>query len=304
MESYIVQFQDTPSKRALGLMGRRPDDLLGQFFAFIYPFEADRTFQTFFCPPLRLVAFSEEGAKIFDEVVSKGKFVRIPPTRLIIESHPDTPIKALEEDVQKYGVGDWVEFWHRRLTIDAGTNGKFDDDVIHTLFMSMIEGTLRDIRDGINAMGGKYAPRTVGIHRRAQMIDSALYLLSVSDEIPFSLPPTATALANDILKTEKSALINEVRAAAIAGMPWMTEQKEGPCCLCGDLTWYRQVIDDPELPEEVAWRLKRPENYALLCSTCCTSLGRTLDKEQLLIAFSHLTWGVRFIALRRWYLGF
>src|SRR5262245_19279951 len=108
-----VQFFDTSSKRDFGLMGRRPSQLAGKAFAFIYAFEAERLFHTFFCPAMRLLAFSEAGVKLFDRVVERGQFVRVPATRLIIESHPDTDTTALERELSAKGVAGWVEGWHQ-----------------------------------------------------------------------------------------------------------------------------------------------------------------------------------------------
>lgn len=286
-------------------MGKKPEEIAGQFYAFIYAFEAKRTFQTLRCPSIRIMAFSERGEKIFDKVITGLKFVKIPPTRLVIESHPDTDISALVEDIQRLGVSEWVEAWHRkRMHVDGGTTNKDDGDVLYTLFREVLVNTAEDMKLGIDAMGGKYDKSSgIGIHRRAQMIDAAAYLLGVVDEVPFTIPPQAIEIANDILEHEKSRLIHEVRAAAIAGLPWMAT-RQGLCCLCNGLAWYRPVIEDPELPEEVAWRLQRPENHVLVCSPCFNSLVRSLDHKKLLLAFAHLTWGVRFIALRKWYQGF
>ena len=39
--------------------------------AFIYPTDGTRTFHTFFCPPMWIIALSAEGQAVFDEVITK-----------------------------------------------------------------------------------------------------------------------------------------------------------------------------------------------------------------------------------------
>src|SRR5574341_826117 len=85
----------TPWQRALGAMfwARLGDTGL----VFLYPFAAPRLFHTFFCPPLRLTALSEQGEIIFDEVAPPGRFVRPPSTRLVLETDPDAALPPLED---------------------------------------------------------------------------------------------------------------------------------------------------------------------------------------------------------------
>lgn len=49
----------TPWQRALGAMFRT--GLGDSELVFLYPYSAPRLFHTFFCPPLRLTALSEDG---------------------------------------------------------------------------------------------------------------------------------------------------------------------------------------------------------------------------------------------------
>ena len=52
--------------------------------AFVYPTDAARTFHTFFCSPLRIIALSADGETLFDQVVQPWKFVRLPACRYVI----------------------------------------------------------------------------------------------------------------------------------------------------------------------------------------------------------------------------
>jgi len=73
----------TSWRRSLGAMFWNGQGDTG--LVFLYPFAAPRLFHTFFCPPLRLTVLSEEGEVIFDQVTPPWRFVRLPPTRLILE---------------------------------------------------------------------------------------------------------------------------------------------------------------------------------------------------------------------------
>ena len=55
-----LHFLVTSEQRAIGAMFF--DNLNEDILAFVYPTDAARTFHTFFCPPLRIVALSAEGA--------------------------------------------------------------------------------------------------------------------------------------------------------------------------------------------------------------------------------------------------
>ena len=90
-----IKLLTTPLQRTLGAMFRT--QLGDSGLAFLYPFTAPRLFHTFFCPPLRLTALSQEGEIIFSRAVSPCRFVRLPPTRLILETDPDSSLPSPEE---------------------------------------------------------------------------------------------------------------------------------------------------------------------------------------------------------------
>ena len=63
------------------------EDLKEDILAFVYPNDATRTFHTFFCPPLRMVALSADGQVLFDRSdVSSWRFVKLPACRYVIET--------------------------------------------------------------------------------------------------------------------------------------------------------------------------------------------------------------------------
>src|SRR5690606_35204649 len=78
-----LRFLLTSQQRAYGAMLMK--DLDDQILAFIYPSESKRTFHTFFCPPMRMVALNANGHIVFDEVVPAWRWVRLPDCQYVIE---------------------------------------------------------------------------------------------------------------------------------------------------------------------------------------------------------------------------
>ena len=81
-----LQFLITSEQRASGAMFM--ETLNETVLAFIYPTDGTRTFHTFFCPPMRIVALSAEGQVIFDEVIDRWRWVKLPVCRYVIETGP------------------------------------------------------------------------------------------------------------------------------------------------------------------------------------------------------------------------
>jgi len=79
--------------------------LIDEILIFRYPSAAKRLFYTFFCPPLRIVAFNGLGRTVFDETVQSGRFVSIPACDLVLEMAPGV-------DYHPY----MDEIWSRRNT--------------------------------------------------------------------------------------------------------------------------------------------------------------------------------------------
>lgn len=59
---------------------------------FVYPKPAPRLFHTFFCPPLRILALSEEGARLHEQVALPGQWVLLPAARIVVECDPGLPL--------------------------------------------------------------------------------------------------------------------------------------------------------------------------------------------------------------------
>ncbi|MFT3892734.1 MAG: DUF192 domain-containing protein [Anaerolineales bacterium] len=86
-----LQFLVTSWQRSWGAMFSK--DLQKDILVFVYPSDAQRTFHTVFCPPLRMIALSVDGRILFDEVVSTWRFVKLPACRYVIETAPQTDYK-------------------------------------------------------------------------------------------------------------------------------------------------------------------------------------------------------------------
>ncbi len=68
-------------------------DLGDDVLVFVYRKPGKRTFHTWFCPPLRIVALDADGRVIFDQVFAggQGQFVPLPAdTQIVVESSPVT----------------------------------------------------------------------------------------------------------------------------------------------------------------------------------------------------------------------
>ena len=106
-----LRFLITSDQRAMGAMFSR--NLNEDILAFVYPTEAQRTFHTFFCPPLRIVALSADGEVLFNEVISKWQWVKLPACRYVIETGPKVDycpyvniIGSLSPDLPQHGAID------------------------------------------------------------------------------------------------------------------------------------------------------------------------------------------------------
>ena len=62
-----LHFLISSEQRASGAMFM--DTLNETVLAFIYPTDGTRTFHTFFCPPMRIVALSADGQVLFEELM-------------------------------------------------------------------------------------------------------------------------------------------------------------------------------------------------------------------------------------------
>jgi hypothetical protein len=284
--------------QALGVMFRRR---LGEnIFVFPYPKKSRRLFQTFFCSPMRILALEktdDQSAKIvFEKVVSPWHFIPLPPADLIVEMAPEMHVdKTLISDiVLKVG-----EYRHPATGgIDADTGIR---DLIFALFAASV-ADLRRVRSVCGISGyGRVDPEIIQNHfspwERGKILASAGFILDCRIEAQISIPDGAISLSRQMLDVE-NAFQDELFAAALAGVPW---EKEFPkaCIRCGKNASWRFVLPSENLPPELAWRLKRPENAVPLCRDCARKLHFAKNEKvrrQLLWGL----WGPRFEALERW----
>jgi len=274
-------------QRSWGAMFSR--DLREDILAFIYPTDTPRTFHTFFCPPLRMVALSEEGRILFDEVIPAWRLVKLPACRYVLESHPQT---------------DYRPYVNTILTVSSTlpqlgaveSGARFD-----SLLFALLAEAVADMRRIREAHGREIQPE---IHRkkfeaweRGQMASSAGFLLDFSSD--WNLPSNAVQLSYSILKAEEPYL-DEIVAASVAGIPWKHEFPDH-CIRCGKTGSWRTVLTPaPQTPLEIIWRYQRPENSVPLCHHCTETLG-FLRNETLQIDLVWGLWGPRFEALWRWH---
>ena len=206
--------------QALGVMFRRR---LGEkVFVFIYPTKARRLFQTFFCPPLRIVALEKMGdqqAKIvFEKVVQPWQFVPLPSADLIVEMAPDM---QMDEDLIAEilsAVGH-----HKHISqggVDANTGIQ---DLIFALFAASV-ADLRRVRSVCGISGyGRVDPEIIKKHfspwERGKILASAGFILDCRIEAQISIPDGAISLSRQMLDVENT-FQDELFAAALAGTPW------------------------------------------------------------------------------------
>jgi hypothetical protein len=92
-----LHFLISSHARTLGAMFFQ--DLQEDIFAFFYPQTAPRTFHTFFCPPLRILALSSQGCILFDEVLLKPRLVKLPACRYVIETGPNVDYRPFVQTI-------------------------------------------------------------------------------------------------------------------------------------------------------------------------------------------------------------
>jgi hypothetical protein len=284
--------------QALGVMFRR--ELGEKVFVFIYPTKTRRLFQTFFCPPLRIVALEKVGdqqAKIvFEKVMPPWRFVPLPPADLVVEMAPEMQMD--EELISEIlsAAGDHIHL--SQGGVDANTGIQ---DLIFALFAAAV-ADLRRVRSVCGISGyGRVDPEIIQNHfspwERGKILASAGFILDCRIEAQISIPDGAISLSRQMLDVENT-FQDELFAAALAGVPWEKEFSKA-CIRCGKNASWRFVLLSENLPPELAWRLKRPENAVPLCRDCARKLHFAKNEKvrrQLLWGL----WGPRFEALERW----
>ena len=284
--------------QALGVMFRRS---FGEnIFVFIYPKKTRRLFQTFFCPRMRIVALEKAGHQkaeiVFEKVISSWQFVPLPPADLIVEMAMDTQVN---EDLIAEILSAVGEHQHTAMGgVDVNTGIQ---DLVFALFAAAV-ADLRRVRSVCGISGyGRVDPEIIQNHfspwERGKILASAGFILDCRIDAQISIPDGAISLSRQMLDVENT-FQDELFAAALAGVPWEKDFSKA-CIRCGKNASWRFVLPSENLPPELAWRLKRPENAVPLCRDCARKL-HFAKKEQVRRQLLWGLWGARFEALERW----
>jgi hypothetical protein len=282
-----LQFLVSSVERSLGAMFMQ--DLKEDVLAFIYPTEAPRTFHTFFCPPLRIVALSSEGCVLFDKVISKWRLVRLPACCYVIETYPKADYRPFVQTILS-------------VAPDLPQVGALDVSLrMDSLLFALLAEAVADIRRIREAHQGDVRPeiqrKKFEAWERGQMVSSAGFLLDFSRA--WSLPPGAVHLSRSVLRAEEPYL-DELVAASVAGIPWRHEFPKS-CMRCGKPGSWRPILSPaPDAPVELTWRYLRPENAVPICHHCTETLN-LLRREDLQFDLAWGLWGPRFEAFWQWH---
>lgn len=274
-------------------------------FAFVYPELSNRMFITWFCPPLRILCFDDNGALIFDQVFNKWQFVKLPTTRLVVELDPELSFDDMIGKIAELGVDKWVSEYYPTSRAFHNAGGTPTDDPYGDLLLRLFTDSLTELKSVKIFFDGKTSLRDfkkLPLWRRGQIVCAASFVLDVAPDVPYKLPRVAIDLSRKLVQVTEAEGKNEqaeIFAAAIAGLPWTFEPTV--CFRCGGASEWRQVLKSSgKIPKVSQWRLLRPENYIPLCARC-ESNADLFDDAELAIAFGYAYWGSRFEALHRWY---
>lgn len=282
-----LHFLITSEQRAYGAMFM--ESLNETVLAFIYPTDGTRTFHTFFCPPMRIVALSAEGQVVFDEVIVKWKWVRLPACRYVIETGPKVDYRPFVSSILS-------------ISPELPQSGAMDASArMDGLLFALLAEAVADLRRIREAHQGEVRPdvqrRKFETWERGQIVSSAGFLLDLSQE--WNLPDGAVKLSHSILSVEEPYL-DELVAASVAGIPWRHEFPNA-CMRCGKPGSWRPILSPPaQAPVEMVWRYQRPENAIPICHHCTETLG-LLRSEPLQLDLVWGLWGSRFEAFWQWH---
>jgi hypothetical protein len=282
-----LHFLISSHERALGAMFFK--DLQEDIFAFVYPDPAPRSFHTFFCPPLRIVALSSQGCILFDEVILKPRLVKLPACRYVIETGPKVDYRPFVQTILSVSPS-----LPQLGALEAGVQ-------MDSLLFALLAEAVADIRRIREAHHGEVRSdiqrQKFEAWERGQMVSSAGFLLDFSRA--WSLPEGAVRLSRSVLRVEEPYL-DELVAASVAGIPWRHEFPNH-CMRCGKPGSWRPILSPiPEAPVEITWRYQRPENAVPICHHCTETLNLLRD-ESLLIDLAWGLWGPRFEAFWQWH---
>ena len=282
-----LRFLVTSDQRALGAMFAR--NLNQDILAFVYPTDTARTFHTFFCPPLRIVALSADGQILFNEVISKWRFVKLPACRYVIETDPKVDYRSYVNTILS-------------VSPTLPQHGAIDASVrMDSLLFALLSEAVADIRRIREAHPGEVKAevqrKKFEAWERGQIVSSAGFILDYSRA--WNLPSGTVKLSYSVLKAEEPYL-DELVAASVAGIPWRHEFPNH-CIRCGKPGSWRPILSPaPDALMEITWRYQRPENAIPICHHCTETLG-LLRNESMQIDLVWGLWGPRFEAFWRWH---
>jgi hypothetical protein len=282
-----LQFLVASWQRSWGAMFSQ--NLRDDILAFVYPNDAPRTFHTYFCPPMRMVALSADGQVLFDEVILKWQFVKLPACRYVIETGPKNDYKAYMNTILS-------------VSPTLPQLGSMDPSTrMDSLLFALLAEAVADIRRIREAHPCEVKPeiqrKKFEAWERGQIVSSAGFLLDFSRA--WDLPPNAVRLSYSILQAEEPYL-DEIVAASVAGIPWRYEFPNH-CIRCGKPGSWRPILNPaPDTPVEIIWRYQRPENSVPICHHCTETLG-LLRNESMQMDMAWGLWGPRFEAFWQWH---
>lgn len=290
MNNMRLHFLVASWQRSWGAMFAR--NLSEDILAFVYPQDAPRTFHTFFCPPLRIVALSADGQVLFDQVIKPWKFVKLPACRYVIETGPKNDYRPYMDTILSLS-----PTLPQLGAMDASTR-------MDGLLFALLAEAVADMRRIREAHPREVKPevqrKKFEAWERGQMVSSAGFLLDFSRA--WDLPPNAVRLSYSIIQAEEPYL-DEIVAASVAGIPWRHEFPNH-CIRCGKPGSWRPILKPClDAPVEITWRYQRPENAVPICHHCTETLG-LLRNESMQTAMARGLWGPRFEAFWLWHKAF
>ncbi len=282
-----LHFLVTSEQRAMGAIFF--DNMNENILAFVYPTDAARTFHTFFCSPLRIIALSADGDVLFDQIVPPWKFVKLPECRYVIETGPKVDYRPYVNTIIS-------------VSPDLPQSGAMDASIrMDSLLFALLAEAVADIRRIREAHQGEVKSeiqrRKFEAWERGQIVSSAGFLLDFSRA--WNLPDGAVKLSYSVLRVEEPYL-DQLVAASVAGIPWRHEFPND-CMRCGKPGSWRPILNPPpDAPVEIAWRYQRPENAIPICHHCTETLD-LLRSEALQLDLVWGLWGPRFEAFWQWH---
>ncbi|MEK6752739.1 MAG: hypothetical protein AABZ00_10780 [Chloroflexota bacterium] len=287
MNNMQLHFLVTSEQRAMGAIFF--DNMNENILAFVYPTDAARTFHTFFCSPLRIIALSADGEVLFDQIVPPWKFVKLPECRYVIETGPKVDYRPFVNTIIS-------------ISPDLPQSGAMDASIrMDSLLFALLAEAVADIRRIREAHQGEVKSeiqrRKFEAWERGQIVSSAGFLLDFSRA--WNLPDGAVKLSYSVLRVEEPYL-DQLVAASVAGIPWRHEFPND-CMRCGKPGSWRPILNPPpDASVEIAWRYQRPENAIPICHHCTETLD-LLRSEALQLDLVWGLWGPRFEAFWQWH---